>query len=128
MKKKVFILDDDPGIQEIFQLIFEKAGYDTTLYSNGGELLKNLSELPDLFILDKQLSGMDGLDICRQLKEDVKSSNIPVIIVSATPGIGELANDAGADDFIEKPFSKDKLLEKAADCIIINPRPYIVAI
>lgn len=112
MKKKIIIADDDPGIQDIFRIIFEKAGYVTTIFSNGLNLLRNNYELPDIFLLDKQLSGFDGLEICRYLKSRTETKFIPVIMISATPGIRELAKEAGADDFLEKPFIMTQLLNK----------------
>lgn len=107
------IIDDDPGIQDAFRLIFDHAGYDTAIYADGEEVLNNSHYLlPDLFILDKQLSGVDGLDVCRHLKAEERSRHIPVIILSASPRLGGLAMAAGADDFQEKPFRMHDLLAK----------------
>ncbi len=113
-KKKVYITDDDPGVQDIFKMIFEKAGYDTTVFHSGQDLLANKNAYPDVYILDKQLSGMDGIDICKNLKKNKQTKNIPVILVSATPDLEVLAREAGADDFIEKPFKKNDLLNLVA--------------
>jgi DNA-binding response OmpR family regulator len=112
MKKKIIVADDDPGIRDIFQLILEKAGYEIDLRSNGKEILSNTAPLPDLYLLDKQMSGTDGLEICRHLKSQEQTKHIPVIMISAAPDIGTLANKAGADDFIEKPFTVDFLLNR----------------
>lgn len=110
MKKKILITDDDEGIQDIFKIIFERAGYDVEILAEPLPILKNNFASPDLFLLDRQLSGYDGLSICRFLKNQSSTKDIPVIIVSATPGIDKLANEAGADDFIEKPFQMKDLL------------------
>ena len=112
MKKKILITDDDEDVQDIYKIIFEKAGYDVAIYSEAVSVFENKYKRPDLFILDKQLSGQDGLKLCAFLKTQVETKNIPVIIVSATPGIRELAMKAGADDFIEKPFQIKELLQK----------------
>ncbi|MDQ2720142.1 MAG: response regulator [Bacteroidota bacterium] len=112
MKKKILITDDDAGIQDIFRIIFERAGYEVDIFSEAIPILENDFKCPDLFLLDKQLSGHDGLNVCRFLKNQSSTKEIPVIIVSATPGIGEMANAAGADDFIEKPFQIKELLKK----------------
>jgi DNA-binding response OmpR family regulator len=64
-----------------------------------------------LFLLDKQLSGQDGLEVCQFLKSQSDTKDIPVIIISATPGISKMAMDAGADDFLEKPFQMKELLK-----------------
>jgi DNA-binding response OmpR family regulator len=116
-KKKIAIADDDPGVQDIFKIIFEKAGYEILNYGSGKDIYQN-KELPSLYILDKQLSGMNGLDICIYLKGDHKTMNIPVIMVSATPGLEKLAKQAGADDFLEKPFRKKELLDMVGKYIV----------
>lgn len=110
MKKKILITDDDEGVQDIFRLIFERAGYDVAIYGEAMSILENKYTSPDLFVLDRQLSGQDGLMVCRFLKSQKSTKDIPVIIVSATPGIGKMAKEAGADDFIEKPFQIKDLL------------------
>ena len=110
MKKKILITDDDEGVQDIFKLIFERAGYEVNIYSEAVSILENNFTNPDLFLLDRQLSGHDGLQVCKFLKEQTATKDIPVIIVSATPGIAQLAQQAGADDFIEKPFQIKELL------------------
>jgi DNA-binding response OmpR family regulator len=112
-KKKLIITDDDPGIQDAAKLIFERAGYEVTVFSSGESLLSGAFNVPDLFILDKQLSGVDGLDICRFLKKHTETKNIPIIILSASPHIGKLASSAGADAFLEKPFKMRELREVA---------------
>jgi len=78
---------------------------------SGEDLVKNKFSLPDIFLIDKQLSGYDGLDICRRLKRRTETKNIPVIMVSASPEIADLSKDAGADDHIEKPFEIKDLLD-----------------
>jgi DNA-binding response OmpR family regulator len=119
MNKKILITDDDEGVQDVFRLIFEKAGYDVAIYGEAFSIFENKYERPDLFILDKQLSGQDGLKLCAFLKGQNTTKNIPVLIVSATPGIGELALKAGADDFIEKPFQMKELLQKVQKWICV---------
>src|SRR5262245_20366578 len=104
MKKRIVVTDDDPGIQDIFRLILEREGYEVELVINGQDILNTRFKLPDLFILDRQLSGLDGLDLCRHLKKQRKTRHIPVIMVSANPNIGSMAKEAGANDYIEKPF------------------------
>ena len=111
MPKKILVIDDDPGIQDIFQIIFEKAGYSIEIKNNGEDILKNRFTLPHLFLIDKQLSGYNGLDLCRYLKKQKHTMNIPVIMVSAAPDIGNLSEEAGADSYLEKPFEIKGLLK-----------------
>jgi len=111
MKKKILVADDDPGIRDIFKIIFEKAGYSIEIKGDAEDVLKNNFTIPDVFLIDKLLSGYDGLDICRYLKSNPLTSHIPVIMVSASPDIGVTAIKAGADDFVEKPFDLKYLLK-----------------
>ena len=103
--KKIIIADDDPAIGEIFNIILKRAGYDVTLYSNGEALMNNDFERPDMFLLDKQLSGIDGLEVCRFLKSQEATKNTPIIIISASSKVAGAAEEAGADEFLEKPFT-----------------------
>ena len=111
MKHKILIADDDPGIRDIFKIILTKAGYDIEVKEDANEIFENKFNIPDLFLVDKLLSGVDGLDICHYLKSNEQTSHIPVIMVSASPDIGVAAVKAGADDFIEKPFEFSNLLK-----------------
>ena len=113
--KRILIIDDDQGIQDILKIIFERAGYEVDIQPDGEYVLNNSYCRPDIFLLDRYLSGMDGLDVCRHLKKSHYSAHIPVIMISATPDLASFAIEAGADDFIEKPFNiKDllKIIEK----------------
>jgi DNA-binding response OmpR family regulator len=111
VKKRILAIDDDEGIRDILKIIFEQAGFNIELKSDGNEVLQNKFTIPDLFLVDKQLSGTNGLDICRQLKSQDSTRNIPVIMISASPDIAKLSKLAGADDYIEKPFEISHLLK-----------------
>jgi DNA-binding response OmpR family regulator len=113
--KHIMIVDDDPGILDALKIIFERAGYRVTAMEDGEPLLGLEFMLPDLYILDKQLAGIDGIDICRFLKKQVRSKKVPVIILSATPNVYKLAMNACADDFLEKPFKMQELLNMVED-------------
>ena len=103
------IVEDDEGIRDAAKNILERAGYRVTLYTNGDHLLGPMEELPDLFVLDKQLTGVDGLDICRHLKSQPATKDIPVLMLSASPHIITQAKQAGADGALEKPFRLQEL-------------------
>ncbi|MEO6914642.1 MAG: response regulator [Chitinophagaceae bacterium] len=105
----ILFAEDDPAVQDAFRIMFERAGYIVTILANGQSILENDFEVPDIFILDKQLSGVDGLDICRHLKAQERTRHIPVIMLSASPLISRLAPTAGADDYLEKPFKMNDL-------------------
>lgn len=116
--KKILVVDDEPDILEFLQIIFEEEGYIVVTTDKGDYLEKlNNSALPDLVLLDMLLSGKDGREIVKHLKSHEKTKHIPVIMFSAHPSAGQTALIAGADDFVEKPFDIDTLLNKVAQLI-----------
>ena len=112
MPKKIMIADDDPGIVDAVGMLLEFEGYNVSTTVDGATVLDMKEELPDLLLLDIWMSGEDGRDICRQLKNMESTKNIPVIMVSASRDIAKSAFEAGADDFLAKPFEMDVLLKK----------------
>jgi DNA-binding response OmpR family regulator len=110
MKKKILVTDDDTGIQDVIRIILERAGYSVDISSDAKCIFEDKFDHPDVIVLDRHLSGLDGLDVCRYLKGKKETKNIPIIMVSATPGIDVMAKHAGAEDFIEKPFLMNDLL------------------
>jgi DNA-binding response OmpR family regulator len=114
-RKKIFIIEDDENVQEILKLILEKAGYHLEFSVDGKFIYNEPETWPDLFLLDKQLVSSDGLDICKYLKSREQTRKIPIIMLSASPGVEPLARQAGADDFMEKPFNSSILMKKVAD-------------
>jgi DNA-binding response OmpR family regulator len=111
MKHRILVADDDSSIRDIFKIILARAGYDLELKEDANEIFNHNFKIPDLFLIDKLLSGVDGLEVCRYLKDNPDTCNIPVVMVSASPDIGVSAIKAGADDFIEKPFELTYLLK-----------------
>jgi DNA-binding response OmpR family regulator len=111
-KKRILVADDDPGILDAVKLMLEEEGYivDTTL---NGRTIETLNEkFPDLLLLDIWMSGIDGRDICKKIKSQESTRNIPIIMISANRDTETIAKEAGADDFIEKPFQMDELISK----------------
>jgi len=115
--KKVMIADDDPGILDAVSIMLEFEGYDVKSTLNGAELLNMDTDLPDVLLLDIWMSGIDGRDICRQLKQKPVTSGMPVILISASKDIERSALEAGADGFLAKPFEMTDLLDKVATYI-----------
>ena len=110
--KKIMIADDDPGIVDAIEMLLEFEGYQVSSTVDGSTVLDMKDELPDLLLLDIWMSGEDGRDICKKLKQTAITKNIPVIMISASRDIKESAMAAGADDFIAKPFEMNDLLNK----------------
>ena len=109
-QQRILVAEDDDGISDIFRIIFAEAGYITDLKTNGADLLKNEFEIPDLFLIDKNLPGSNGLDICLFLKSQKSTRHIPVILISAAPDIGSLSREVRADAYVKKPFDIAQLL------------------
>ena len=111
-KQKVLVIDDEANVCELISLYFDKAGYEVFCASNGSEgLEKARQERPDIVILDLMLPGMDGLDVCKEIR---KTSNVPIIMLTARVDEVDrvLGLEIGADDYVTKPFSPRELLAR----------------
>jgi DNA-binding response OmpR family regulator len=124
--KRILIVEDDIHIQDIFRIIFNSHGYTVECVESGEKLYKTDLHWPDLIILDKQLPGISGLEACKRLKANADTKIIPVIMISALSGVREAALLAGADDYIEKPFTMHTLLDKVAGFTDGNKNPQAV--
>lgn len=113
-KKTIMIAEDDEGIIDVMTIILEDAGYNVVPSSNGQAVYELDTEYPDLFLLDIWMSGVDGSKICRYVKSHHVMKHIPVIIVSANKDTEKIAREAGADDFLAKPFEMKELIEKVS--------------
>lgn len=105
MKHKITIVDDDQSIHEILELLLTADGYELDFHSDTSKLIPFKEPFPKVFLLDRQLGSSDGLEICRKLKADPQTQTIPVIMLSASPNLASLAQEAGADAWLEKPFT-----------------------
>ena len=115
MKEKAFILvlDDDPDICMMIKMVLEYYGYDAMDSENEENAINIISShRVDLIIMDMLLSGADGTDICRRLKQKEETSSIPILMFSAHPTAKESCLAAGADDFISKPFEMNDMIDK----------------
>ncbi|HYG02237.1 MAG TPA: response regulator transcription factor [Chryseosolibacter sp.] len=105
MAEKIVVVEDDKDIQYLLQNSLTKAGYDVTVISDGNSLATQQTERADLYLLDVNLPGINGLDLCKQLKLNNLTRNTPVIMLSAFPGLKNVAPKYFADDSMEKPFN-----------------------
>ncbi|MFY9262227.1 MAG: MtrAB system response regulator MtrA [Arcanobacterium sp.] len=112
MSMHILVVDDDPGISEMIAILLESEGYDVSVCANGSSVLPLFhAERPDLVLLDVMLPGLDGVSVCRQLREE---SDVPIIMMSAkTDSVDVIAGlEAGADDYVTKPFENSVLLAR----------------
>lgn len=114
MPKRIIIIEDDRGVYEAMSILLEDEGYDVLVVPNGTNYAKHISAYkPHLIFLDMLLSGVDGRDICRHLKNDANTQSIPVTMISAHPSAKDSITKCGADHFLAKPFDIDELLDLA---------------
>ena len=115
--KKILVADDDEGIVDAIMMILEVMGYDVEFTYDGGAVVDAVKNKPNLILLDIWMSGHDGRDICKLLKADPEYQQIPILMISASRDIRQSALDAGANDFMEKPFEMDALLNKVKELL-----------
>ncbi len=112
--KNILIVDDDASILELFHDVLESAGYKVQIFTRGWEALQAVSrERPDLVILDIMMPRVNGFEVCQILKENPKTSKIPVIFLTALSHQEALrrAAEGGADDFLVKPCTPERLIK-----------------
>jgi CheY-like chemotaxis protein len=110
--KKIMIADDDPAILDSVGLLLEFEGYQVQAIPDATTLLTMETGFPDLLLLDIWMSGTDGRDICKYLKRQKRTSNLPIVLISASREIEQSALEAGANDFLAKPFELNDLIKK----------------
>lgn len=113
-KKKVYIAEDDLNTLFAMNNMLEDAGYDVLLAHCGQPMLEPNLPATDLFILDKMMPGVDGIQICKHLRKQRNTKDVPVIMISAGRISAREAHDAGVTDFLEKPFKMHALLALVA--------------
>src|SRR4051794_12228848 len=108
--EKILIVDDDLDILEVLKLLLRKNGYDVILLSEAKKVIDTVKEAkPDIVLLDINLSGYDGREICKYLKT-VLNVSIPIVLFSANAIYKNSFKEYFANDFLEKPFEVKKLL------------------
>ena len=117
MCKRILVVDDDPSIAEAISLTLEDEGYSVQTLQDGKKVWDKVDQwTPDVIILDILMSGHDGREIARRLKAHQATQRIPIVISSAHPHGVTMAQEAGADEFLPKPFDIARLLEVVARC------------
>ena len=110
---RVLVVDDEPAVREALRRALELEGYSVELAQNGAEALRLVNAIePDVVVLDVLMPEVDGLAACRRLREE--GSRVPVLMLTARAGVGDRVDglDAGADDYLVKPFALEELLAR----------------
>ena len=110
---KILIIDDDIDALRILQKILTKENHEVEILSQWHDTFSLVKTFqPQVILLDILLFGIDGRHISKQLKSNDQTRNIPIILITANPDIAKNIGTSGADDFLEKPFTKDELISK----------------
>ena len=115
MSVKILVVDDDPDIRDILKLTLSEENYEIFEACDGEEALKIVNSKPlDLVLLDYKVPKVDGRQVCRLIKKDLLLRHLPVIMVTGKGDISDKVNgiDAGADDYVVKPFEPKELLAR----------------
>ena len=115
MAKKILVIEDEKDIRDTIVYVLEEQGYDVTS-SEDAKILKSLDTIkPDLILLDNWLtewkSDANGQQISKELKSNPATSHIPIVMISAVSNIQEIARAGNADDYLQKPFDLNDILE-----------------
>ena len=113
MGKRVLFADDDPSIRRLVQDLLQQYGYQVTVAKTGEACLDMArAHPPDLIVLDVMMPGMNGFDVCQELRRDARLREIPVVILTGIQDakVNERAFAAGAEVCMTKPFRPDNLL------------------
>jgi CheY-like chemotaxis protein len=117
MSKRILIVEDDRDILALLKDLFEGEGYQVTALNYTESILQSVNQChPDLVMLDFLLPGVNGGELCHQIKSNPLTSNLPVIMLSAFPRVLESLGDFGANAFVEKPFRISTLLDVVSNC------------
>ncbi|WP_080796201.1 MtrAB system response regulator MtrA [Corynebacterium pacaense] len=112
MPQKILVVDDDPAISEMLTIVLSAEGFDTVAVTDGALAVPTATrEQPDLILLDLMLPGMNGIDICRAIRQD---STVPIIMLTAKTDTVDvvLGLESGADDYVNKPFKAKELVAR----------------
>ena len=121
---RILVVDDDTRLTQLLQLVFESRGFGVTIAYNGEQALESLeNELPEAILLDLMMPGMSGLEVCKHIRSNPRTSNIPVIVITAkydTQTRQEMM-DAGANEYLVKPFRPSELIKITREAVTQPP-------
>jgi DNA-binding response OmpR family regulator len=110
MGKRVLILDDDLDILQICTIVLKKKGFEVSTLNNSSQVVEQVKTYrPDVILMDNWIPGPGGIEATRTLKMDSATQDIPVIFFSANSNVTQLAQEARADYFLQKPFDISEL-------------------
>ena len=114
---RVYIAEGDKQLQNRLSDALKRNGFDVRGFDNGYPIAEMMDNWPDIFLIDIELPGINGLELCKWLKSHDSSRNIPVIFIFSEPYLKVIASSAHPDDYIEKPFSTSQVIEKIRELL-----------
>jgi two-component system alkaline phosphatase synthesis response regulator PhoP len=114
-KETILVVDDEEDIQELLKFNLSKEGYDVLVADSGEKAIElTRSKKPHMVVLDLMLPGMDGLEVCKKIKSDSKTSEIPILMLTAKGEESDIVTglELGAEDYVVKPFSPKVLIAR----------------
>ena len=116
---KIYIVEDDPGIREILEIFLTSENFLVESFDSISNFSnQNKNTYPHLYLFDIMLPDGSGIELCKQIKSDPKTSHIPVVMMSAHAQASSFKDSCKPEDFIPKPFDIDDLLKKIKNLIV----------
>ena len=117
---KVLIVDDDPDIRTLYGLLLRREGFEVIEAGSGQEALSKVkAETPTLVLLDVMMPGMNGYEVCQQIKSDPQTAHLPILMISGKTTVADRKNgmSVGADDFLVKTIGPRSLVSRVKDLL-----------
>ena len=125
---RILVVDDDTRLTQLLQLVFESRGFGVTVANDGQQALQSLAkELPEAILLDLMMPGMSGLEVCRLVRADPRTANIPIVILTARydTAIQREAMQAGATEYLTKPIRPNDLINCLQKVVLHSVVPIV---
>jgi len=125
---RILVVDDDTRLTQLLQLVFESRGFGVTIANDGQQALQSLAkELPEAILLDLMMPGMSGLEVCRLVRADPRTSNIPIVILTARydTAMRREAMQAGATEYLTKPIRPNDLINCLQKVVLHSVVPMV---
>jgi DNA-binding response OmpR family regulator len=123
---RILVVDDDTRLTQLLQLVFESRGFGVTVANSGQEALESVEkELPEAILLDLMMPGLSGVQVCQRLKTNPRTSNVPVVFLTAktSPDARQEMMQAGAIDYLIKPIRPSDLIQRIRELTAPSARP-----
>ncbi len=117
LNSRIYIAEVNKDLQHDLSNALRRNGFDVQVFDSGYPIVSMMDNWPDVFLIDIELPGINGLEVCKWLKSHEGSRHIPVIFLSGDPYLKILAASAHADDYIEMPVTFEKMIHKIKECL-----------